>query len=152
MRVAHKNAAGRKKCGHNCKICPYTLNNTHTIKGLASGYEHKIKQSVTCESENVIYYWKCTKINCEDYPECEYIGITKRKFKDRLAEHRDHPKRDIRTEPSGSHFAKRGHNVSHLKGLVLEQVRNSDPFILKTREHLLIQKFNTFRHGLNQEP
>ena len=56
MRGAHKNAAGWKKCEHNCKICPYTLNNTHTIKGLASGYEHKIKQSVTCDSENVIYY------------------------------------------------------------------------------------------------
>ena len=35
VRGAHKNAAGWKKCGHNCKICPYTLNNTHTIKGLA---------------------------------------------------------------------------------------------------------------------
>ena len=152
VRGAHKNAAGWKKCGHNCKICPYTLNNTNTVKGLASGYEHKIKQSVNCDSENVIYYWKCTKSNCEDYPECEYIGKTKRKFKDRLAEHRDYPKRDIKTEPSGSHFTKRGHNVSHLKGLVLEQVRNSDPFVLKTREHLLIQKFNTFRRGLNQEP
>ena len=79
-------------------------------------------------------------------------GKTKRKYKDRLAEHRDYLKRDIKSEPSGSHFTKHGHNVSHLKGLVLEQVRNSDPFILKTQEHLLIQKFNTFRHGLNQEP
>jgi hypothetical protein len=99
-----------------------------------------------------IYFWKCTKDNCEDYPECEYIGQTKRKFKDRLAEHRDYPKREVVTEPSGAHFTKRGHDVSHLRGLVLEQVRNSDPFILKSREHLLIKKFDTFRHGLNQEP
>ena len=47
---------------------------------------------------------------------------------------------------------KRGHNVSDLKGLVLEQVRSRDPFILKSREHMLIQKFDTFRNGLNQEP
>ena len=59
---------------------------------------------------------------------------------------------DVTSEPSGDHFSKRGHNVAHLKGLVLEQVRNSDPFILKTREHLLIQKFDTFRSGLNKEP
>ena len=76
---------------------------------------------------------------------------TKRQFKDRLAEHRDYPKRDVLTEPSGEHFTKRGHNVAHLKGLVLEKVRNADPFILKAREHLLIRKFDSFHHGLNQE-
>ena len=152
VRGAQKSAPGWKKCGKNCKICPYTLNNTNTVTGLASGYQHRIKQAVTCDSENVIYYWRCTKDKCEDYPECEYIGKTKRKFKDRLSEHRDYPKREVTTEPSGSHFTKRGHNVSHLRGLILEQVRNKDPFILKTREHLLIKKFETFRHGLNQEP
>ena len=150
-RGAHKNAPGWKKCGKNCKICPYTMDNTDVVTGSASGYAHQIKQAVTCDSENVIYYWKCVKNNCEDYPECEYVGQTKRKFKDRLAEHRDYPKRGVVTEPSGDHFTKRGHNVSHLRGLVLEQVRNSDPFILKTREHMLIKKFDTFRHGLNQE-
>ena len=66
--------------------------------------------------------------------------MTTRKFKDRLAEHRDYPKRDIYTEPSGGHFTKPGHNVAHLKGLVLEKVRSEDPFILKSREHLLIKK------------
>ena len=152
VRGAQKNAPGWKKCGKGCKICPFTLPNTDTVTGLASGYQHKIKQTVTCDSENVIYYWKCVKSKCEDYPHCEYIGQTKRKFKDRLSEHRDYVKRDVNSEPSGEHFSKRGHNVAHLKGLVLEQVRNSDPFILKTREHLLIQKFDTFRSGLNKEP
>ena len=91
------------------------------------------------------------KSNCEDYPHCEYIGKSKRRFKDRLSEHRDYVKRDVTSEPSGGHFSKRGHDVSHLKGLVLEQVRNSDPFILKTREHLLIQKFDTFRTSLTSQ-
>ena len=78
--------------------------------------------------------------------------MTTRKFKDRLAEHRDYPKRNVITEPSGFHFKQPGHTVAHSKGLVLEKVRNQDPFVLKAREHLLIQKFNTFRAGLNQEP
>ena len=73
-------------------------------------------------------------------------------FKDRLSEHRDYPKPDILTEPSGRHFNKKGHNVSHLRGLVLQKVQNKDPYILKSREHMLIRKCDTFRHGLNQEP
>ena len=73
-------------------------------------------------------------------------------LKDRLAERQDYLKHDIKTEPSESYFTKRYHNVSHLKGLVLEQIENSDPLTLKRQEHLLIQKLSTFRHGLNQEP
>ena len=92
------------------------------------------------------------KSNCEDFPNCEYIGKTTRPFKDRLAEHRDYPKRDVTTEPSGKHFTKSGHNVSDLKGLVLEKVRSNDPYILKSREHMLIKKFDSYRNGLNQEP
>ena len=152
QRGAHKNAPGWNKCGKPCKVCPFTMEKCSTVTGTASRYKHTIKEPVTCDTENCIYYWKCVKPRCEDYPNCEYIGKTTRKFKDRLAEHRDYPKRDILTEPSGRHFNKSGHDVSHLRGLVLEKVRNSDPYILKSREHMLIQKFDTFRHGLNQEP
>ena len=102
------------------------------------------------QTTNCIYYWRCAKPNCKDFPNCEYVGMTTR-FKDRLSEHRDYPKRDVVTEPSGAHFTQTGHNVSHLKGVVLEQVRNKDPLFLKSREHLLIKKFDTFRNGLNQE-
>ena len=69
-----------------------------------------------------------------------------------MAEHRDYPKRDINTEPSGQHFTKKGHDVSNMKGLVLKQVRNKDPFVLRARESILIKRFDTFRHGLNNEP
>ena len=91
------------------------------------------------------------KPNCPDFPKCDYIGKTSRPFKDRLAEHGDYPKRDMVTEPSGRHFTLPGHDVSHMRGLVLEQVRKKDPYILKSREHFYIQQFNTFRQGLNQE-
>ena len=55
------------------------------------------------------------------------------------------------TEPSGAHFIQPGHNVAHLKGVILEKVRNPDYFVLKSKEHLLIRKFHSFRNGLNQE-
>ena len=56
------------------------------------------------------------------------------------------------TTPSGSHFTKQGHNVSHLKGLVLEKVKSRDPQVLRRKEHQMIKKLDTFKHGLNQEP
>ena len=120
--------------------------------GEASGHIHEITHPVDCETRNCIYYWKCIKENCVDYPKCEYIGMTTRKFKERMAEHRDYPKRDVQTEPSGEHFTQHGHTVADLRGQVLEKVKSKDPFILRAREALLIQKFDTFRRGLNKEP
>ena len=39
-----------------------------------------------------------------------------------------------------------------MKGQVLEKVKNSDPYVLRARESMLIRKFDSFRHGLNKEP
>ena len=77
--------------------------------------------------------------------------MTKRSFKQRFSEHRDYPKRDVTSEPSGEHFTKAGHSVADLKGQVLEKVKSKDPFILKARESYLIQKFDSYRNGLNKE-
>ena len=55
-------------------------------------------------------------------------------------------------EPSAQHFCKPGHKVHNMLALGIEQVRSSDPFILKAREHWLIKKFDSYRNGLNQEP
>ena len=73
----------------------------------------------------------------------EYIGMTSRKFKERMGEHRDYVKRDVLTEPSGEHFNSRGHTVAHLKGQVIEKVRSKDPYVMR--------KFDTYRQGLNKE-
>ena len=78
--------------------------------------------------------------------------MTTRSFKKRFSEHRDYPKRDVFTEPSGEHFSKKGHSVADLKGQVLEVVKSQDPFILRAGESYLIKKFDTFRNGLNNEP
>ena len=78
--------------------------------------------------------------------------MTSRMFKERMGEHRDYPKWDVLTEPAGEHFTSRGHNVADMKGQVLEKVRNSDPFVLRARESMLIRQFDSLRHGLNKEP
>ena len=55
-------------------------------------------------------------------------------------------------KPSGFHFNQSGHNVSHLCGIVLEKVKSPDPFVLRAREFLYIQKFDTYNNGLNKLP
>ena len=63
----------------------------------------------------------------------EYIGLTSRPFRIRLAEHKQNIRSKNVDKPSGYHFNKAGHELSHLTGLVLEHVKSDDTFVLKTR-------------------
>ena len=85
-------------------------------------------------------------------PENFYIGLSKRKFQLRFSEHLGYIKSDKTSEPSGEHFTLPGHSLSDIEGLVLEKVRSGNPYILRAREELLIQKFDSYRFGLNKEP
>ena len=87
-RGTHKDAPGWKSCRNPCHICPFTLPNCDRVIG-NNGFEHTIVRPLTCETQNCVYYWKCTKPNCSTFPECEYIGMTARTFRERLAEHKD---------------------------------------------------------------
>ena len=152
-RGCHKNAPGWKKCGKGTSTCcPFTLPPTTQVTGHITGYTHHIRDSVNCETKNCIYYWKCKKNNCKEFPKCEYIGRTTRPFRIRLGEHKQYVRSEMLDKPSGYHFNQPGHTQSHLAGLVLEEVKSSDPFVLKAREFYLIQKFDTYNNGLNKEP
>ena len=80
------------------------------------------------------------------------MGLTRRSFRLRLAEHKQNVRSKNLETPSGFHFNKPGHNLSHLVGLVLEHVKSVDPFVLRAREFLYIQKYDCYRNGLNKEP
>ena len=151
-RSSKKSAPGWHKCGKNCCICPFTSKNTTKVTAHITGYTHEIRQAVNCETANCIYYWKCIKDNCNQFPQCEYIGLTTRSFKKRFSEHKGYIKSEDTNQPSGNHFNLPGHQLSHMQGLVLEKVTNSDPFVLRVRESKLIQQFDTFKNGLNKEP
>ena len=145
---------GWKPCQGNrsrCPICPFTAKPTSQVVSNFNGFTHTITDYVNCQSQNVIYRWRCKKPNCKDHPRTSYIGKTRKTFQQRFSQHRDYVKREILTEPSGEHFNLPGHSISDIEGLVIEQVKDKDPFILKSREHMLIQKFDTFRNGLNKE-
>ena len=152
-RQCHTSAPGWKNCGMGSKkCCLFTFPPTTKVTSQVTGYVHTIKDPVTCETENCIYYWKCIKNNCKSFPKCEYVGKTTRPFRIRLAEYKQYIRSQNLANPSGHHFNLPGHQQSHLSGLVLEHVKSSDPFVLKAREFYLIQKFDTYKNGINQEP
>ena len=83
---SHQNAQGWKKCEKDSTTCcPYTLPSKTSDTGLVTGFKYVIKDSVNCETKNCIYYLICRKANCKEYPKCEYIGLTTRPFRNRLA-------------------------------------------------------------------
>ena len=152
-RTSHKTAPGWKKCGKGTTTCcPFTFPPTTQVSSQITGYCRTIRDPVNCETPNCVYYWKCQKTKCKDYPRCEYIGLTKQPFRNRLMEHKQYVKSEMLEQPSGFHFNQPGHNVSHLCGIILEHVKSSDPFVLRAREFLYIQKFDTYNNGLNKEP
>ena len=124
---------------------------TSTVIGQYSGYVHHIKETVNCQTTNIIYYWKCVKENCPEFPRCEYVGKSTRSFSCRLAEHKYYAMSDNQEQPSGRHFNSGSHSVADLKGCILESVKSRDKHVLHMRERYYIQKFDTYRNGLNQE-
>ena len=172
-RSTHRNTAGWRRCsasgGRACNQCPYTPVSASSITSHTTGYTHQITTPINCNTERVIYAWKCTKCkvnfsintnnkipdnsnhrNIEE--DSNYIGRTTRKFKKRIYEHINYINVRNLEEPSAQHFCKPGHKVHNILAVGIEQVRNLDPFILKAREHWIIKKFDSYRNGLNQEP
>ena len=103
-----------------------------------TGYCHTIRDYVNCETANCIYYWKCQKNKCKDFPRCEYIGLNTWPFRNRLSEHKQYVGSQLLDNPSDFLFNQPDNSLSHLSGLVLEHVRSPDTFVLKAREFYLI--------------
>ena len=88
-----------------------------------TGYIHTLKDSVSCETSNCIYYWICCKNKCKDYPRCEYTGLISRPIIIRLNKHKQYVRSQLLLKPSGFHFNQPGTSLSLLPGLILEHVK-----------------------------
>ena len=54
---------GMKKCGKQCPICPFILENKY-ING--KNFQWKIGKQLNCQTKNVIYMIECDKQNCKN--------------------------------------------------------------------------------------
>ena len=68
--------------------------------------------------------------------------------------HRSAVKRKQLSQEVAKHFNQPGHGLHHIRAVVLEKVRNKDPFVLKATEHMYIgpTKFDAFNRGIIKEP
>ena len=123
---------------------------TNVVTAPATGHQHRITTAVNCDTENNIYGIFCNKPDCDEV----YVGKCSRRFGVRLNEHRSAVKRKQLSQEVANHFNQPGHSVQNLRAVVLEKVRNKDPFVLKAREHLYIgpRRFDAFNQGMNKEP
>ena len=137
---------GMTKCGKACTACPF-IQPTKSIK-IDKKNKWNINRKVSCNSYNVIYMISCNKHNCK---EKRYIGETGRILKYRLAEHRGYVTNNVTSQATGAHFNLPGHSLANMNVVVLEQVKKRDQDYRKERERYLIQKFNTYNEGMNQQ-
>ena len=133
---------GMKKCNKQCHACPY-IKQCKEVKN--SNFQWKIRDTVNCESSNIVYLIECQKDKCKE----KYIGESHRKLKDRIQEHKGYVNNRHLNQPTGYHFNQPGHTLSDMKIVILEKVQKHDTFYRKEREKYLIRKFNTYNKGMN---
>ena len=104
------------------------------VKSEVTGFVHPIRDSINCETQNCIYYWKCLKNNFKEYPKCEYIWRTTRAFRISLGKHKQYIRSRLLT--NRVEIISINKDTTYLKSM--------DPFVLKARESYLIQKFDTY--------
>ena len=140
--------SGSFRCGKNCATCPYISYGLTTYTFFSTGETRPIKSNLTCETKNLIYTIQCNRCNLQ------YIGETKRRFKDRFNEHRrtiDNPNNKSKPTTAAEHFlSSPNHTANDMLLIPIEKVFSNRDSIRKAREAFLIQKGKTIDpDGLN---
>ena len=75
---------GCKKCNKKCYVCHDFLQESPTITSLATGIKYKIKESLSCKDDWVVYCATCLKCQKQD------VGSTVTEFYTRWSNHKSH--------------------------------------------------------------
>jgi hypothetical protein len=142
---------GFHPCGE-CQVCSHKLHKpvpiTHavrsdTFRSTNNGSIYDIKQSLSCNSYNVVYLITCDRCNKQ------YVGETGREAKIRLLEHCADT-RFKREKPVGKHFNLPGHSADDISFIVIDKPPRFDTNLRQTLEHHWIQTLQTVNpDGLN---
>ena len=144
-RKSLRDKRGMKRCGKQCPACPFVKEGKFV--NLKKG-TWKINTEATCQTNNIIYLLECNKEGCKE----RYIGESSRSIKERIKEHTSYIRSIFPTQATGLHFNLPGHSLGNMTMTILEKVTKKDDMYRKERETHLIRKFNTFYHGINQQP
>ena len=142
--ISQKN--GFHLCQRLCQLCSFADPTAkHSCKKTNETWD--ITSMVNCVTENVIYKIGCKVHNCK----FEYIGETKRRFCDRFAEHKGYVTNKKLDHPTGEHFNTRGHSITDMAPVIIEQVLPKENVHLrKRREKHWINKYQAADNGANK--
>ena len=146
MRAKIKNDAATtprciSKCPslRNCHTCQHIQDQTRTVTFYNTNKTFDIRQSLNCNSTNLIYLLQCRRCLRNKKTDYQYIEQTGRRIRDRLNGHR----REIinrRSDTSGvaEHFCKPGHSVHDLQLLPLLQIHDTRESVRRGKEAYFI--------------
>lgn len=138
---------GYRTCGKlNCFTCKYHATDSKTFSSSKNNKIFNIRDSIYCNSTNIIYLITCTK--CQT----QYVGETERSLRDRMTDHRSKVKNKQNT-PIGIHFNLPGHSILNIKINPIEIVKSNNKATRLTREKFWQEKLETcYPSGINNLP
>ena len=134
---------GHYPCG-NCSVCKYTKVTKSVDIGTNRPWELRFLSN--CNTERVVYLLTCP---CHK----QYVGMTTRKVKIRLGEHRSNFRCKKNTTKMTLHFLETAHTPDDFTWVVLEHVSKVDncETVLFSKEQRWIFRLGTNIHGLNDD-
>ena len=120
------------------------LQESATITSLATGIKYKIKESLSCKDDWVVYCATCLKCQKQD------VGSTVTEFYTRWSNHKSHINTNKKTCTLAKHFIEQKCGLQNLKVTLIEKVKVKNLDYLEDREgHWQRQLFTMQPHGLN---
>ena len=147
-RKTSRKTGGFYPCGRFCALCQVSGKHT-THQNLVTGQVWSINRRIDCLTTNVVY-----KITCRKCAFFLYIGMTSRRFCDRVQEHRSYIYAALSgkaiEQPTGVHFSQNGHDARDMLAVAIEEViPKNDIRILEQREKYWIMKYEAVEFGAN---
>lgn len=140
---------GTYPCG-NCNHCT-NIDKSTSFRDFQTGKQYNLRSFANCNTCYVVYKLEC---ECGHF----YIGRTKRRLKDRLAEHKRAIRKNDPQYPMAIHFNTAGHtNINKLKCMVIETVLNSQrggdqlKYLLQRETFWIVNLKATEPPGLNDD-
>lgn len=133
-------------CQHpRCACCKHLDTNTQYNNGCRGTATHRVTRSFDCNSSNIVYLIKCATCNKQ------YVGMTERKLKHRLNNHRS----DInlkKSTPVAIHFSE--HGIDSLQIKPIFQFTDNCTYENKLlTESAFIRRLQTqYPYGINYYP
>ncbi len=135
------------KCNKNCHNCSYINNNPAIISNITRKcFIVKNSSVLNCEARNVIYLITCKKCGLQ------YVGQTKRAFKQRMWEHKNSIKKNTLNTLIVNHFNSNDHTIEDFSAQIIEVIGDNSKRTLIQAEDYWIKCLNSvFPLGMNNQ-